>query len=488
MRKYLTFSLLFYFSYSVDGQAIKFCIGDNLFPNPSFEEYTVNCPDSYSGFFTGDCKDWDYAGGSPDYYNCTFWGGANSGLGTIGGLPSDGNGFAGIWSLPTNLYCNGKLQSEPIRAILKDTLIPNEKYIVSFDVRIEQSGNPLDSTGNPCVDFGMIFYKGSIPKLVDGCGCFSKTPQIRISNDDIPYRKYKHFTFTYIPDDYYTKVIIGPMCNPNMGIGPCATPLDNFGPFSNYLNIDNLSLTNAPCIFLNDSSICQHACLDSLIFSRIDTNLHWELINKDISINGNGLINNDICFTEPGYYDLKITDSGIHTFVLPDLIHVWPAPELNFGNDTILCKGEAITLHGGDSKYAYLWNEGTTGNTLTISEEGTYFLQKTLGECTSSDTLLVSLLDCDSCVQFPNVFTPNHDMINDLLYPFIFCPDRINVIVIEIFNRWGQKIYTGKNAWNGEDQSGPVPADLYIWKVIYDEYTQNKQTTNTRVGEITLLR
>jgi PKD repeat protein len=73
---------------------------------------------------------------------------------------------------------------------------------------------------------------------------------------------------------------------------------------------------------------------------------------------------------------------------------------LNLGNDTILCPGSNITLHAGNGASSYLWQNGTTGNSLTISSPGIYWVQITDGQgCTSADTIVIG--ECGNSVADP---------------------------------------------------------------------------------------
>lgn len=75
----------------------------------------------------------------------------------------------------------------------------------------------------------------------------------------------------------------------------------------------------------------------------------------------------------------------------------------------------------------------------------------------------------DNCPQYelPNVFTPNGDGINDLFTPIL--PIRyIKGIDIDIYNRWGQIMYTTNNPlinWTGIDQQTgqPCPDGVYFY-------------------------
>ncbi len=79
-------------------------------------------------------------------------------------------------------------------------------------------------------------------------------------------------------------------------------------------------------------------------------------------------------------------------------------------------------------------------------------------ECKTSFSDTVKVFCSD--VVFPNVFTPNNDGDNDFFLPII--AKNVVSIHIDIFNRWGNKIYSStdpQNLWDGRDFNGNECAD-----------------------------
>jgi len=89
-------------------------------------------------------------------------------------------------------------------------------------------------------------------------------------------------------------------------------------------------------------------------------------------------------------------------------------------------------------------------------------------------------------VFIPNAFTPQG--YNPIFRPEGSFLDYENS-TMEIFNRWGESIFSLKgivNGWNGEFPSGiPAPAGVYLYR-IKAVSTNGQQITKT--GSVTLLR
>lgn len=63
---------------------------------------------------------------------------------------------------------------------------------------------------------------------------------------------------------------------------------------------------------------------------------------------------------------------------------------LDLGNDTLLCAGETLLLNPGlDSTAIYLWQDGSTDSTYTVTASGIYSVTVTQEECSAVDSIAV---------------------------------------------------------------------------------------------------
>jgi gliding motility-associated-like protein len=93
--------------------------------------------------------------------------------------------------------------------------------------------------------------------------------------------------------------------------------------------------------------------------------------------------------SQQGTYWVQVTQDNCIT---SDTINVNfnPLPTVNVGNDTTLCQGDALTLNATTNNATYLWQNNTTSPTFNVSQQGTYWVQVTQNNCTSSDTINVN--------------------------------------------------------------------------------------------------
>ncbi|MGZ5244344.1 MAG: T9SS type B sorting domain-containing protein [Bacteroidia bacterium] len=85
----------------------------------------------------------------------------------------------------------------------------------------------------------------------------------------------------------------------------------------------------------------------------------------------------------------------------------------------------------------------------------------------------------------PNAFSPNNDSINDV---FSFSAIGIESYELTIYNRWGEKIYSGTEkdkGWDGKFKNALSPEGVYLYKLSAKPYVG--KTIHQR-GNLTLLR
>jgi gliding motility-associated-like protein len=92
------------------------------------------------------------------------------------------------------------------------------------------------------------------------------------------------------------------------------------------------------------------------------------------------------------------------------------------------------------------------------------------GGCTNTDSVQVIFMPCDLNTTVPNVFTPNDDGINDVLYVSGLCIR--TQYLFTVYDRWGVIMFqTAKrhSGWDGRTISGqPAPDGVYYYIINVD--------------------
>jgi hypothetical protein len=106
----------------------------------------------------------------------------------------------------------------------------------------------------------------------------------------------------------------------------------------------------------------------------------------------NSSTNDSLTVTTDGTYTLTITRGGC-TATGTVVISPGVAPSVFLGNDAALCSGVNLTLDAGAGFASYLWNDGTTNQTLTTNGPGIYFVTVTnAGGCSATDSIEITPL------------------------------------------------------------------------------------------------
>jgi gliding motility-associated-like protein len=110
-----------------------------------------------------------------------------------------------------------------------------------------------------------------------------------------------------------------------------------------------------------------------------------------------------------------------------------------------------------------------------------------------NETQIANTVCVDNCPDYtlPNVFTPNGDGLNDFFHPFPY--SFVKDIDIEIFDRWGIKMFSTTNPdinWDGTNQStkGLCPDGVYYYICKVHAIHYNGIKTFTLKGNIELIR
>ncbi len=161
--------------------------------------------------------------------------------------------------------------------------------------------------------------------------------------------------------------------------------------------------------------------------------------------------------------------------------------QFNLGNDTTLCPGEELKLYATVPNGEFTWQDGSHGNTFTVTQSGTYWAKAYFKDYdyTSYDTIVVNYGDetfCAPPLDIPNVITPNNDGANDRL---VITNSNYWNISLMIYNRWGNLIYQNANYQNDFDCNG-CGESVYFYVLQATAKRSGRKIEKT--GTVTVLR
>ncbi len=102
--------------------------------------------------------------------------------------------------------------------------------------------------------------------------------------------------------------------------------------------------------------------------------------------------------------------------------------------------------------------------------------------CRASDSVYIYY---DPIIYVPNTFTPNSDPLNPL---FLAKGGNIKTFEMNIFNRWGELIFTGNamdEGWDGKYEGAICQDGTYVWKIKLTDFSDEEYHY---VGHVNLIR
>ncbi|MGV3505418.1 MAG: PKD domain-containing protein [Adhaeribacter sp.] len=169
------------------------------------------------------------------------------------------------------------------------------------------------------------------------------------------------------------------------------------------------------------------------------------------------------------HYQLRWTVSGGGCPAASDEVELrfLPAPAVSAGEPADLLRGGSLVLQGsGEGTYSWSPAAGLSDPTAARpiarpSQTTTYELTVTSPQgCPAKASVTVKVVDQ---LRVPSAFSPNSDHINDTWvieglsgYPRA---------TVEVFDRWGSKVYAGgpAQAWDGQFQGKALPMGTYYY-------------------------
>lgn len=220
---------------------------------------------------------------------------------------------------------------------------------------------------------------------------------------------------------------------------------------------DSISETTLSVLPIIDASI-----ISDSIFCEEDPITILQAVNGGGVWSGSGITNSNT-----GAFNPSVATVGNHiiTYKIPNscgdsgtiniLVNEIPNITKLTKDDSCLLSNGYIDLNiiGGTLPYSYYWNNGLTTEDLVDLTSGSYIIIVTDNEgCIKSDTIIIEddLLLCGGSLWLPNIFSPNNDLLNDMLY--VRGSETAQAFEFIIYNRWGQKVYYSTDpsaGWDG---------------------------------------
>lgn len=207
-------------------------------------------------------------------------------------------------------------------------------------------------------------------------------------------------------------------------------------------------------------------------------------------------ITTNISAAQPGTYWLKVTNAcGATTDSLiileKDSCTCDPFyPQVSLGLDQEICEFDSKVLTNSQhiNRFRYTWQDGTKGNTYTVTQPGTYWVEVATHCGTTRDTVTVrkKTEECNCTAYFPTAFTPTINGLNDVYRPWSNC---LISGEMSIYNRWGNMVYSTtnlQNGWDGLHKGISQPSGVYAYVIRYK--FANRNAVSVKKGTFLLMQ
>ena len=175
-------------------------------------------------------------------------------------------------------------------------------------------------------------------------------------------------------------------------------------------------------------------------------------------------------------------------------IRYFPPIELDLQDTFHICGRESLTFDiSQNNNYPKFTTYQVVDNQpiFSLNQPGDYTAMVTTPcEFQQQNFTIVDDLQLADKIQFPNVFTPNNDGLNDDFRPYTEL--EFSQYELKIYNRWGQLVFhtnTLQAAWDGNFKGKNSPSDVYIY--YFKGLTDNCKRANEVIekkGDLTLIR
>jgi gliding motility-associated-like protein len=190
-------------------------------------------------------------------------------------------------------------------------------------------------------------------------------------------------------------------------------------------------------------------------------------------------------------YTVDVSSDGFCGAKETIFVKVNPNPNVTAGRDTTINLDQPMFLSATGTG-TMTWTDGEAimcsvcPNSQIFPQRNSCYTIETINEfgCKAKDEMCIEVT-IDFGIWVPNAFTPNGDGIND---EFLMSGYNVSDVGMEIFDRWGEKLFTSKElttGWQGTFKGQPCEQAVYVYKITYKGLDGKKVN---KTGHVTLNR
>ncbi|MCB0410606.1 MAG: gliding motility-associated C-terminal domain-containing protein, partial [Flavobacteriales bacterium] len=190
-------------------------------------------------------------------------------------------------------------------------------------------------------------------------------------------------------------------------------------------------------------------------------------------------------------YTVNVSDDGNCASTATVFVKVNPLPSVDAGRDTTYNLDQPMYLNAkGTGSMKWIFGEGILCHDCPDSQimpenSGCYIIETTNQYgCKAKDEVCIEVTK-EYAIYIPNIFTPNFDGVNDV---FLVYGTGITEIEMNIFDRWGEKLFVSSDqliGWDGTYKNELSKNDVYSYLI---KYTTLDGKKHVKTGHVTLMK
>ena len=172
-------------------------------------------------------------------------------------------------------------------------------------------------------------------------------------------------------------------------------------------------------------------------------------------------------------YSVEASYGGYCGSIKTTVVNVHAKPVVDAGRDTSFNADAPMMIAAkGTGNLKWIFGDGIacldcSATSIHPKKTNCYWVEATNDAgCKTVDDICVTVTQ-EFTAYFPNSFSPNNDGLNDV---FLIPGEGISGVTVDIYNRWGEKVFSSQDqsiGWDGQFKGLDCDAGVYIYKVSY---------------------
>lgn len=242
-------------------------------------------------------------------------------------------------------------------------------------------------------------------------------------------------------------------------------------------------------------SICQNTCVQFFSTGIREDSLNWQFDGADLPYRESTERNPTVCYSDTGRFNVQlvaVNDYGVDVELRSNFISVAGYPEVDAGPDETIIIDLPTRIEAFGTAPNFIWTpdymiSDVNSRTPTVNprENTVYYVTNVNAHgCSSTDSLRV-LVRQEYYAGVPDIFSPNEDGNNDVLY---VKGNGITDVEFYVYNRAGELVFQSfdqKLGWDGKQKGQNVNPGVFMY---FAKVTYLNGFEEIIKGDVTLVR